>query len=107
MAQSIITRQREALLEKLIPAYAVVLVVDGTDAAQTKRAIPPQSRPSATKLMPDMPKPVEHPPVVVRLPATAWRRRLFAVDLFDTSPTPEPQAVVDGAAAGGRVDAAG
>ena len=33
-------------LEKLIPAYAVVLLVDGTDAAQTKRAHTPQSRPS-------------------------------------------------------------
>ena len=89
---------RDALLEKLIPAYAVVLLVDGTDAAQTKRAhtAAVEAIAAITKLMPEMPKPVEHPPVVVRLPVDRMAEEtilLWSLGL-DTSPTPEPQAVV-------------
>ena len=45
--------------------------------------------------MPEMPKPVEHPPVVVRLPGPhgGGDHLLWSLGL-DTSPTPEPQAVV-------------
>ena len=99
LAQSIIASPtRDALLEKLIPAYAVVLLVDGTDAAQTKRAhtAAVEAIEAITKLMPEMPKPVEHPPVVVRLPVDRMAEEtilLWSLGL-DTSPTPEPQAVV-------------
>ena len=72
--------------------------MDGTDAAQTKRAhtAAVEAIAAITKLMPEMPKPVEHPPVVVRLPVDRMAEEtilLWSLGL-DTSPTPEPQAVV-------------
>jgi hypothetical protein len=97
--QSIIASPtRDALLEKLIPAYAVLLLVDGTDAAQTKRAQTAAAGAieAITKLMPKMPKPVEHPPVVVRLPVDRMEEEsilLWSLGM-DSRPTPEPQAVV-------------
>ena len=99
LAQSIIASPtRDALLEKLIPAYAVVLLVDGTDAVQTKRAdtAAAEAIEAIAKLMPEMPKPVEHPPVVVRLPVERMKEEtilLWSLGM-DSSPTPEPQAVV-------------
>ena len=99
LAQSIIASPtRDALLEKLIPAYAVVLLVDGTDAEQTKRAdtAAAEAIEAIAKLMPEMPKPVEHPPVVVRLPVERMKEEtilLWSLGM-DSSPTPEPQAVV-------------
>ena len=99
LIQSIIASPtRDALLEKLIPAYAVILLVDGTDAAQTKRAQTAAAGAieAITKLMPKMPKPVEHPPVVVRLPVDRMKEEtilLWSLGM-DSRPTPEPQAVV-------------
>lgn len=99
LIQSIIASPaRDALLEKLIPAYAVILLVDGTDVAQTKRAQTAAAGAieAITKLMPKMPKPVEHPPVVVRLPVDRMKEEtilLWSLGM-DSRPTPEPQAVV-------------
>ena len=99
LVQSIISSPtRDILLEKLIPAYAVVLLVDGTDAMQTKRAdtAAVEAIEAIAKLMPEMPKPVEHPPVVLRLPVDRIKGEtilLWSLGM-DSSPTPEPQAVV-------------
>lgn len=89
---------RDELIEKLIPAYAVILFVEGTDAAQTKRArtAVDDAIKAITPLMPQMPKPVDHPPEVVVVPTkrvTAESVLLWSLGL-DAEPVPEPQAVV-------------
>ena len=89
---------RDELIEKLIPAYAVILFVEGTDAAQTKRArtAVDDAIKAITPLMPQMPKPVDHPPVVVVVPAKRVADEsvlLWSLGL-DAAPEPEPQAVV-------------
>ena len=89
---------RDELIEKLIPAYAVILFVEGTDAAQTKRArtAVDDAIKAITPLMPQMPKPVDHPPVVVVVPAKRVADEsvlLWSLGL-DAAPVPEPQAVV-------------
>ena len=89
---------RDELIEKLIPAYAVILFVEGTDAAQTKRArtAVDDAIKAITPLMPQMPKPVDHPPEVVVVPTkrvAAESVLLWSLGL-DAEPVPEPQAVV-------------
>ena len=89
---------RDELIEKLIPAYAVILFVEGTDASQTKRAraAVDDAIKAITPLMPQMPKPVDHPPEVVVVPTkrvAAESVLLWSLGL-DAEPVPEPQAVV-------------
>ena len=89
---------RDVLIKKLIPAYAVILFVEGTDAAQTRRAraAVDDAIKAITPLLPQMPKPVEHPPEVVVVPAKRIAGEsvlLWSLGL-DAGPVPEPQAVV-------------
>ncbi|MBC8243008.1 MAG: hypothetical protein H8E20_01325 [Verrucomicrobia bacterium] len=89
---------REALVKKLIPAYAVILFVEGTDAGQTQRArdAVDGAIEAITPLLPQMPKPVDHPPEVVVVPAkrVAGESVLLWSLGLDAEPVPEPQAVV-------------
>ncbi|MAE30671.1 MAG: hypothetical protein CMO43_03595 [Verrucomicrobiales bacterium] len=98
LSSVVVSPAREELIKKLIPAYAVILFVEGSDAAQTKRAreavdgaikaIPP--------LLPEMPKPVDHPPEVVVVSAKRVADEsvlLWSLGLDDRA-VPEPQAIV-------------
>ena len=98
LASAVSSPTRNKLLRKLIPAYAVVLFVEGTDAAQTRRARAAVSDAieAITPLMPQMPKPVDHPPEMVVVPAERIAEEsvlMWSLGL-DTEPVPEPQAVV-------------
>ena len=89
---------RDELIKKLIPAYAVILFVEGTDTAQTRRAriAVDDAIKAITPLLPQMPKPVDHPPEVVVVPANRVASEsvlLWSLGL-DAEPVPEPQAVV-------------
>ena len=98
LASAVSSPTRNKLLKKLIPAYAVILFVEGTDAAQTRRAriAVDDAIKAITPLLPEMPKPVDHPPEVVVVPAN--RVAIESVLLWslglDAEPVPEPQAVV-------------
>ena len=98
LASAVSSPTRNKLLRKLIPAYAVVLFVEGTDAAQTRRARAAVSDAieAITPLMPQMPKPVDHPPEMVVVPAEriAEESVLMGSLGLDPEPVPEPQAVV-------------
>ena len=98
LASAVSSPTRNELIKKLIPAYAVVLFVEGTDAAQTKRARVAVSDAikAITPLMPQMPKPVDHPPEMVVVPTERIADEsvlMWSLGL-DTEPVPEPQAVV-------------
>ena len=98
LASAVSSPTRIELIKKLIPAYAVVLFVEGTDAAQTKRARVAVSDAikAITPLMPQMPKPVDHPPEMVVVPTERIAEEsvlMWSLGL-DTEPVPEPQAVV-------------
>ena len=89
---------RDELIKKLIPAYAVILFVEGADTAQTRRAriAVDDAIKAITPLLPQMPKPVDHPPEVVVGPANRVASEsvlLWSLGL-DAEPVPEPQAVV-------------
>ena len=76
----------------------MILFVEGTDASQTKRArtAVDDAIKAITPLMPQMPKPVDHPPEVVVVPTkrvAAESVLLWSLGL-DAEPVPEPQAVV-------------
>ena len=98
LASAVSSPTRNKLLKKLIPAYAVILFVEGTDAAQTRRAriAVDDAIKAITPLLPEMPKPVDHPPEVVVVPANRVSSEsvmLWSLGL-DAEPVPEPQAVV-------------
>ncbi len=89
---------RDELIKKMIPAYAVILFVEGTDATQTKRArvAVDGAVKAITPLLPEMPKPVDHPPEVVVVSAEQVADEsvlLWSLGL-DAGPVSEPQAVV-------------
>ena len=89
---------RDVLIKKLIPAYAVILFIEGTDGAQTRRAraAVDDAIKAITPLLPEMPKPVDHPPEVVVVPAKRIAGEsvlLWSLGL-DAGQVPEPQAVV-------------
>ena len=98
LASVVSSPTRDILLKKLISAYAVILFVEGTDLAQTKRAraAVDDAIGAITPLMPEMPKPVDHPPemVVVSVKRIAEESVLMWSLGLDTDPVPEPQAVV-------------
>ena len=98
LASVVSSPTRDILLKKLIPAYAVILFVEGTDEAQTRRARAAVSDAigAITPLMPQMPKPVDHPPgmVVVSAERIAEESVLMWSLGLDAEPVPEPQAVV-------------
>ena len=98
LASVVSSPARDELIKKLIPAYAVILFVEGTDAAQTKRArsAVDDAIKAITPLLPQMPKPVDHPPEVVVVPAqrVAGESVLLWSLGLDAEPVPEPQAVV-------------
>ena len=98
LASAVSSPIRNELIKKLIPAYAVILFVEGTDAAQTRRARVAVSDAikAITPLMPQMPKPVDHPPEMVVVPTERIAEEsvlMWSLGL-DTEPVPEPQAVV-------------
>ena len=98
LASAVSSPIRNELIKKLIPAYAVILFVEGTDAAQTRRALVAVSDAikAITPLMPQMPKPVDHPPEMVVVPTERIADEsvlMWSLGL-DTEPVPEPQAVV-------------
>ena len=89
---------REELIKKLIPAYALILFVEGSDAAQTQRAreAVDGAIKAITPLLSEMPKPVDHPPEMVVVPTERIAEEsvlMWSLGL-DTEPVPEPQAVV-------------
>ena len=89
---------RDELIKKLIPAYAVILFVEGADTAQTRRArvAVEDAIKAITPLLPEMPKPVDHPPevVVVSSRRVADESVLLWSLGLDAGPVSEPQAVV-------------
>ena len=89
---------RDELIKKLIPAYAVILFVEGADTAQTRRArvAVEDAIKAITPLLPEMPKPVDHPPevVVVSSKRVADESVLLWSLGLDAGPVSEPQAVV-------------
>ena len=98
LASAVSSPIRNELIKKLIPAYAVILFVEGTDAAQTRRALVAVSDAikAITPLMPQMPKPVDYPPEMVVVPTERIADEsvlMWSLGL-DTEPVPEPQAVV-------------
>ena len=98
LASAVSSPTRIELIKKLIPAYAVILFVEGTDAVQTGRARVAVSDAikAITPLMPQMPKPVDHPPEMVVVPTERIADEsvlMWSLGL-DTEPVPEPQAVV-------------
>jgi len=89
---------RGELIKKLIPAYAVILFVEGSDVAQTNRArdAVDGAIKAITPLLPEMPKPVDHPPEVVVISAKRVADEsvlLWSLGLDDRV-VPEPQAIV-------------
>ena len=98
LASVVSSPTRDELIKKMIPAYAVVLFVEGTDPAQTRRArvAVGDAIKAITPLLPQMPKPVDHPPEMVVLPPQRVAEEsvlLWSLGL-DVEPVPEPQAVV-------------
>ncbi len=89
---------RDELIKKLISNFAVVLLVEGSDQIQNKRAqlAAVEAIEAITKLMPKMPKPVDNPPVLLQLSteqSLAESVLLWSLGM-DTKTTPEPQALV-------------
>ena len=89
---------RNELTKKLISNFAVVLLIEGSDQLQTKRAqlAAMEAIKAITKLMPKMPKPVDNPPVLLQLSveqSLAESVLLWSLGM-DTKAAPEPQAVV-------------
>ncbi|MEC7883834.1 MAG: hypothetical protein VYB35_13125 [Verrucomicrobiota bacterium] len=89
---------RDELIKKLISNFAVVLLVEGSDQIQNKRAqlAAVEAIEAITKLMPKMPKPVDNPPVLLKLSieqSLAESVLLWSLGM-DTKTTPEPQALV-------------
>ena len=98
LSSVVVSPAREELIKKLIPAYAVILFVEGSDAAQTKRAreAVDGAIKAITPLLPEMPKPVDHPPEVVVVSAKRVADEsvlLWSLGLDDRA-VPEPQAIV-------------
>ncbi|MDP7050034.1 MAG: hypothetical protein QF721_11315 [Verrucomicrobiota bacterium] len=98
LSSVVVSPAREELIKKLIPAYAVILFVEGSDAAQTKRAreAVDGAIKAITPLLPEMPKPVDHPPEVVVVSAKRMADEsvlLWSLGLDDRA-VPEPQAIV-------------
>ena len=89
---------RNELTKKLISNFAVVLLIEGSDQLQTKRAqlAATEAIKAITKLMPKMPKPVDNPPVLLQLSVEQSLTEsvlLWSLGM-DTKVAPEPQAVV-------------
>ena len=89
---------RNDLTKKLISNFAVVLLIEGSDQLQTKRAqlAATEAIQAITKLMPKMPKPVDNPPVLMQLSVDQSLTEsvlLWSLGM-DTKAASEPQAVV-------------
>lgn len=98
MVQSPIRRMME---EKLLEAYAVVLVVEGPDARENQRVrqAADSAAASIAKLIPGMPKPVDVPPQVVLVAADRIGQEaplLWSLGLDGESPKAPQAAVVLG-----------
>jgi hypothetical protein len=98
LERAVVSPKRDRLLQQVTKAFAIVLLVEGTDASQNRHAH--QAITAAiteiARLMPRMPKPVEVPPQLLLIaPAeialdAAW---LWSLGL-DIQATEEPQAAV-------------
>lgn len=89
---------REQLFESIVDAYAVVLLIEGTDSAQNRRAkrAIESAITAIESVMPRMPKPVDVPPKLLVLDQAAAAREnvfLWSLDLR-TQSGPEPQAAI-------------
>lgn len=89
---------RTRLHEESLEAFAVVALVEGTDARQNSRARAAIDAAIAevTQLLPTMPKPVTVPPRVLTLPASdIANEQVFVWGLgLDPAPTVEPRVAV-------------
>jgi len=89
---------REALLRNITRAYAVVLLIKGLDPQENQRAM--QAAQAAidelTRIMPRMPKPIEHPPELLVLEIDEVpRERILVWSLgLDIDNLEQPQAAV-------------
>ena len=87
------SRRREELFENTLQAYAVMVVIEGSDAAEAERVRRIADAASGTlqRLMPSMPKPVDTPPKVLVIPTAqqAAESVLIWGLGFDPAPTSE------------------
>lgn len=98
LERTVSSPKRDALLQHMTKAFCVVLLVEGTDAAQNRRTHESLAGAIAdiTRLMPRMPKPVEAPPQLMVIspaeiaPESTW---LWSLDL-DIKEPKEPQAAI-------------
>ena len=89
---------RERLMAEALRSYAVVLLIEGenTAANEQARGSAEQAILSIARLMPGMPKPVEIPPQLLRLPRSAQleeRVLLWGLGL-DPSPAADPRLAI-------------
>lgn len=89
---------RDQILAEALRAYAVVLLVEGSDAAANERArdAVKSAIANVTRLMPGMPKPVKVPPQLIALPLAAQTREavlLWSLGL-DPQPTGDPRVAI-------------
>lgn len=89
---------REQILAEALRAYAVVLLVEGSDTAANERArdAVKSAIANVTRLMPGMPKPVKVPPQLVALPLTVQMREsvlLWSLG-WDPQPTTDPRVAI-------------
>lgn len=72
LESAVASPRREDIHREALRAYAVVVLVEGTDAADNERARSAIATATATivRQMPSMPKPVEVPPQLVAIPVT-------------------------------------
>ncbi|NBQ22779.1 MAG: hypothetical protein EBU26_00670 [Verrucomicrobia bacterium] len=92
------TERREALVDQLMEAYAVILVVEGTDTQENQRVVDAARRAAdfIEELMPRMPKPVEVAPQVVVLDqkaVTSETSLLWSLGM-EVTRQKEPQAAI-------------
>lgn len=98
-AESLVrTERREALVDQLMEAYAVILVVEGTDTQENQRVVDAARRAAdfIEELMPRMPKPVEVAPQVVVLDqkaVTSETSLLWSLGM-EVTRQKEPQAAI-------------
>jgi hypothetical protein len=88
--------RREDIHREALRAYAVVVLVEGTDAADNERVRAAISAASAAiaRQMPSMPKPVEVPPQLVTIPVTGQGTEVVLLWGLGFEPRLSPEARV-------------
>jgi hypothetical protein len=98
LESAVASRARTQLHDDLLRAYAVLVLVEGQDAAANRRARQTldESIAAITRLLPEMPKPVDVPPRILSIPASSIAAESVLVWGLgmNPQPTPDPRVAV-------------